>query len=252
MISKSTDFLVVTLLLIAGAAVWLLFRLPPLFGGAVYMLPASAYLLYRGPRGIYPIIWASTVFGFIFGFGFDFFENINKAWEVQNLILPSFFAVQPIDNILGYGMMTLLMVLFYRHFFETTPKRVSHRIYPTAVISLLVCVVLVTVYLMYPSALDVPYPYVVGGLLPVLAVILYGFRHPMAIPEIACVSGYFFFVWLIAEYVAVATEGWIYPGQYIGFIKLGAVTFPVEELLFWMVWYGATTVVFYKAFIDHE
>lgn len=252
--SKQTDFWITTGLLLVGAVVWHWFYLPPVLGGAVYILPASAYLFFRTQgKNLKRLLSSVLIFGFIFGFGFDFFENVNKAWEVHRLIFPSLLRIQPIDNILGYGMMTLLMVLFYQRFFEKdSTDRLSSRVFPILILSLIVCVGLVTAYVLTPYVLSIPYAYAMGGLLPVIAVLFYGTRHLETVGEMSLVSSYFFFVWLVAEYVSVSTGGWVYPGQYVGSLTLLGISFPLEELMFWMVWYGATTVVFYKAFIDHE
>ncbi len=63
-------------------------------------------------------------------------------------------------------------------------------------------------------------------------------------------SVFFFFVWLLAEIVAVVTGGWTYPGtQYLGWVSIGQIHFPIEELLFWMIWYAPFLILGYEYLI---
>jgi len=63
---------------------------------------------------------------------------------------------------------------------------------------------------------------------------------------------FFFFVWFLAEIVVLKTAGWTFPGQYIGMVTILGVTFPLEELFFWMLWYSVTIISYYEFFLDDQ
>jgi len=42
-----------------------------------------------------------------------------------------------------------------------------------------------------------------------------------------------------------------YPGNnYVGWVNLFGITFPIEELLFWMLFYAASLVSYYELAVD--
>ena len=69
--NKKFDLAVVSLLIMLGAGLSLIFSLKPLTGGFIAFLPPALYLILREKKNLLKIALAVIVFGMIFGFVFD-------------------------------------------------------------------------------------------------------------------------------------------------------------------------------------
>ncbi len=161
------DFAVVILILLLSSVVWFVFDLKPLIGGGLlFMLLPVVYLGLREAKPWKALLGASLVLGFLLGFFFDFIQSYNLAWSVDRLAIPwKVLDVMPIDNAIGYFLMTLLTLVFYEHFF--TRRRdvpLPRRFYKAAVVVTAVVVTMLVVAVVDITLLTIPYPYIVGGL----------------------------------------------------------------------------------------
>jgi len=252
---KRVDFIVTVIILVVAATFCVIFKIKPLLGGFIYLLVPSLYLMARESKNYKKIFWGVLTIGLFMGLLFDFLETYGGGWSTIDLTIPwRILGVPPIDNIIGYMLMTLFTLVFYEHFLDDEKKKSISKSLPELVIlSGGAMVLLLVTYIVSPhSVLVSHYAYLKGGLLAVIFPILFMFRNPRLIPKIATMASFFFFVWLVAELVVVKNSGWIYPGQYIGWVTLFDITFPIEELLFWMLFYAATIVAFYERFIDDD
>ncbi len=248
---KRVDILVVSLMIIISNIVSLIFNLKPLFTGIFLLIP-SFYMVFREKKNLKKIFIATFLYGFLAGFIFDFFEVFNKSWVV-NAILPKVLGIMPLDNLIGYIIMSFLMILFYEHFLDDERnKKISKNFILGLLPFLLVFFSLIAIFLTNPSVLKIPYAYLIGGLFAIIFPIIFSFFKPRIIPKFLVMFVYFFFVWLLTEIVAVKTGAWTYPGEYIGLINLFGVTFPIEELFFWCMWYASSITAYYEFFIDDQ
>lgn len=253
---KQMDFAVIILILLLSSVVWFVFDLKPLIGGGLlFMLLPVAYLGIREAKPWKALIGASFILGFLLGFFFDFIQMYNQAWSVDRLAIPwKILDVMPIDNAIGYFLMTLFTLVFYEHFF--TRRRdvlLPRRFYKVAVIVTAVVTIMLVIAVVDITLLTIPYPYIVGGLAAATLTIVAALRRQKLLGSLTSMSVFFFFVWLLAEIVAVVTGGWTYPGtQYLGWVSIGEIHFPIEELLFWMVWYAPFLVLGYEHLIRNK
>lgn len=197
---------------------------------------------------------AVLLIGGIFGFIFDFIETFNKAWIVDRLVFPwKVFGVLPIDDIVGFLLMTLFVVVFYEHFLDDEKnKRISPSLIFALAPSLLVTFAVVIVFLIKPNILQMPYAYFYGGLIAISFPVLYIFFRPHLLSKFLKIAAFFFIIWFVAEIVAIKTGGWYFPGNYIGNVSVFGVSFPFEELFFWMMFYAASISAYYEKMIDDE
>lgn len=62
-----------------------------------------------------------------------------------------------------------------------------------------------------------------------------------------------FLGFFIAELVGVKFGYWIFPGDdYLGRVTFFGQTFPVEEIIFWMLLYPAAIASYYEWYIDDQ
>ena len=253
--NKKIDLAVVAFLIIVGSLIALFLSLKPLTGGIVGFLPAVLYLFLRERKNLKKISWAVIIFGVIFGFIFDFIATLNDAWIVTQVVFPwRLFGFYPlIDDIIGFILMTLIIITFYEHFLDDEKdSKVSKNLLFALVPTSIVLVVILVLYTINPFLLEIPYIYLVTGFLAIIFPIFAVLCKPALLGKLLKTAAFFFFVWFIAELVALKTGGWIFPGQYIGKVEIFGLMFPFEELFFWMLFYASTIVAYYEFFIDDK
>ncbi|MBI1961379.1 MAG: hypothetical protein HYS45_01605 [Parcubacteria group bacterium] len=252
---KQIDLIVVSTLIIAGAGITVLFSLTPLALGLLTLLIPSAYLIARKKKNPKKIVLAVVIFGAIFGFIFDFIVTLNEGWIVTRLMFPvRLFDFYPlVDDIIGFMLMTLMIVVFYEHFLDDEKNpRVSKNAVWSVIPSVLILIFILALYIINPALLSVPYVYLIGGAIAIVFPLYVALRKPKITDKLFKIAAFFFFVWLVLELAALKTEGWIFTGEYIGSVEIIGLVFPFEELFFWMMWYAASVVVYYEYYIDDK
>jgi hypothetical protein len=86
-----------------------------------------------------------------------------------------------------------------------------------------------------------------GGDSTALAVFLIG--YPRLFIKYTLWSLPFFFMNVAIEVVGVRLGHWSFPGSYIGEVTLMRATFPIEELLFWMIFSTPLIFAWYRGFM---
>jgi len=194
------------------------------------------------------------VFGLLYGFFFEFIQEFNRAYSVESRILPRLFGVVPLDNILGHFMMSLLIFTFYEHFINPkTSNKISRYVWLPIVMASAASVIAVMLYYLNPNLIKLSYSYLIFGCIAVIPPIVLAYKNPRYAREFSLMIPYFFILFFVIEIIAVRHSWWIYPGdQYVGWVQLGDLRYPFEELLFWMLFYAATLVSYYKIFVDRD
>lgn len=248
------DLIFVALLISLGPFLTLLFNLKPLIGGLFLTIPASIYMIITRPKHLPKITVAVLVFGFLMGFVFDFIETLNGGWSTTRLVFPNkIFGVEPIDNILGYGLMTLLVITFYEHFIHhQNNNKISKHLAFAIVPFLLSALTIIVSFNRGLTALHIPYIYFIGGLVAIVFPVSICLYRPKLIIKYFYVGIFFAFVWFFSEIAALKTGGWIFPGEYIGTISIFGVIFPLEEFIFWMLLYSGSLIAYYEFFIEGD
>lgn len=222
---------------------------------AEIIVPGIIYLSLREPKNWKKITVATLVFGGLFGFAFDFIAEFNNAYNLNSILLPiRLFGVLPVDNIFGHMLMTAMTVIFYEHFINhERRKQISKNLIYAVLPTLFVIGAIVLAFYFDPDLLHTNYPYFYMGIAAILPPLFLAYQQPQMIRKMAVTAIYFFFLYLAVELVAVSLQYWIYPGNnYIGWVSIFNITFPFEELFFWMLFYAASLVSYYELFIDDQ
>ncbi|MEW6610580.1 MAG: hypothetical protein AB1352_03075 [Patescibacteria group bacterium] len=248
-----TDFVVMIATVALGIFISYTLLVPPLVGGFLCLFIPSLYLIVRERKNLAKIGWAVILFGAVFGFIFDFIVTFNRGWIVSRLVFNyRLFGFYPlIDDVVGFMLMTLFVVVFYEHFLDDEKRPVvSKDIMYGFIPSCIVLVLLLVVYKINPEWLQISNVYLVTGTAAIMFPLIVGWKNARLRYKMLAVAAFFFCVWFIIELVAVAQNDWIFPGEYIGIVSIGRLTFPFEELFFWMMCYAATVVAYYEYLID--
>ncbi|MCX6702943.1 MAG: hypothetical protein NTW60_03705, partial [Candidatus Wolfebacteria bacterium] len=215
-------------------------------------LPSSLYLIVREKKNLSKVFWGVLVFGVLWGFVFDFLETFNKAWIVGRLVFSQrIFGILPVDDIIGYALMTLFVIIFYEHFLDKSKgKSLSGNLIWGILPFLLVVICILVFFPFYPDLFKIPFVYLLGGFIAVIPTAVMIFYKPDLLPRFFKIAAFFFLVWFTSEFIALKTGGWYFPGQYIGEVKIFGVAFPFEELFFWMMLYASSISAYYEFFLD--
>ena len=251
--SKQVDFLVVVFLLLVGSFIAYRINARNVLHGVLFLGIPSLYLFLRKKKNYSDIFWGVLLFGVLFGILFDILMVLNGAWQVPrptfSLIL---FDTWVVDTIIGYVFMVLFTLVFYEHFLENKyHPRLSPRHSKIFFVLVLIDALVMIIAATSPDLLKFSYAYFWGGIAGVVFPLIFGFFNPKIISKFASLSLFFFFVWFLLENVGMRLNGWVFSGtEYIGTVTLSGITFPIEEVLFWMIWYPAAIVAYYEYFVD--
>lgn len=257
MVNKKVDVFVLILFLFFGIS-YSIFTKDLLIGRAVFAfaiftLPQVAYLGIRKNKPWKKIIFATLIFGTLNGFFFEFIAEFNRSYSVISTVFPKILGIVPVDNILGHTMMTLLTFTFYEHFMSIRKSSsISSKSKYAILISLSAIIISLFMFSHNPNLLRFDYTYFYMGLAAIIPPVILGIKKPQFIKDMAVTAIYFFFLYLSLELLAVKYNWWIYKGTYIGRVTLFNYSFPFEELFFWMLFYAASLVSYYKIFIDRN
>lgn len=249
---REIDFLVFILIFAFGLWASLQYNLAAFWCGILTTVVPAFYLTLRTPKNLKKIAIGTLVLGGLNGLAFSFLASYNGSWFVPKLVIPGrILGVLPWDDLIGWMMMTYMILTFYDHFLNnhSSPK-ISKRAKWVTIILLVLCIIILTSAVTGQNWLHIPYFYAIGGSLAmIMPVVTMIYNHALT-ERLLKLTAMFFFVWFAIEIVAVLINGWTYPGQYIGQVALGGVSFPIEELLFWMLFYATTVASYYEYFFD--
>jgi len=253
------DAAVFVILLIATSSFpWLVAGTPfnnPALWMFIIALPIAAFLGFRKKKNWRKLIAGSLVFGVLFGAILEFIAHITLAWQVPNTIFQfRILGASTFEALLGYMPMTLLILIFYEHFFdEDINHKISPHIWFAIIPAILVMMLITVIYLTNPSRLIFSHPYLKMGIVAIIPMVWQIVKRPPLLLKYLKLSASLFFVFFIFEIVGVTFNYWIFPGNnYLGLVTYFGRTFPVEEIIFWMLLYPATIASYYEKFIDDE
>jgi hypothetical protein len=249
---KIIDLIVVVLIIVISTIIALIFNFKPLIDGLLCLLVPSIYLALREKKNLVKIAIGVLLIGGIVGFIFDFIVTYNQGWEVIRLVFPwKIFGVLPWDDLFGWMLMTLFILVFYEHFLDDEKnRRISENLKFVLIPFLIIFLLVISLFFFKPDILRIPYPYLIGGLLAIVFPVALSFSKTRFLIKFFQISSFFSIVWLVLELVNLRNASWIFPGKYIGQVYLLGYTFPFEELLFWIIFYSATVVAYYEYSID--
>lgn len=218
----------------------------------VLTIPTSIYLGIRKKKEWKKILAGSFVFGVLFGFILEFIANITNTWQEPVIFAPRILGVTTVQSVLFYPVMTFFILVFYDHFFnEEVSHGVSKNIFKAIIPSLFVITLLIYLFITEPLILNIPYAYLILGLLAIVIPIVHSIRKRKLFLRYVNLAFSLFILFFIVEVIGVMFGYWSFPGtDYLALITVFNQTFPVEEIIFWMFFYPATIASYYEEFID--
>ncbi len=186
--------------------------------------------------------------------------EFTQGWNVNTSIAGSYrlFGYATIDNIIWSILFVYFIVVFYEVFLDKHVKN-SKLYYPhlkyLIIFSLIVFLTFIYLYFNNPSILRIQHFYFKVGLIvgpaPIIFMLL---KSPKIYSRFLKLIMFFFFLSFAHEISSLALNQWSFPdsNQFIGMIKLGTLSFPVEEFIFWMFLSSAALISYYEFYDDDE
>lgn len=186
----------------------------------------------------------------------DHIAHTTGQWIIPSSVLPRIFQYVTVEVVFWAVLNFYLVIMFYERFLHNhfTRKLYYPQIRYLVVLSLLSFVTFLYYYYFSPVSIRIPYFYLCFGVtLILIPVILQLFTHPRFLSKFFETTAYFFYLTLTYEITALQKGWWGFPGnQFIGWISIFDITFPLEELLFWLLLFSMAILTYYEAFDDNE
>lgn len=217
----------------------------------------AVYLSFLKPKFIKKIALFSLILGIPLSIIIDYIMEITRAWFTPTSIFGSFllFGTVMIEDIIFMVLYLYLVAMFYEVFLEKPHKaKLADRNLKYLFIGGMVALtVFIFYYITNPALLAIEFFYlkvgIIVGIIPIILVLL---RFPSQFDALLKTTVYFFYLAFLFEIVALTLGQWAFPAeaQFIGFINIASIRFPVEELLFWILLGGMAALSYYKFFDD--
>ena len=153
-------------------------------------------------------------------------------------------------------MYFFLVVMFYKYFIKQSLSKnlLGARFDYLIIIILFLFSLFLFSYNFSPSILYIPYFYLWFGIILIFVpLVIFLFCYPEFISKFFETAAYFFYLTLTYEITALQLGWWAFPSdQFIGWVSIWNVRFPIEELLFWMILCAMAVLTYYEFFDDGE
>ncbi len=187
----------------------------------------------------------------------DYIAQITKQWVIPSSIFSfKLLGVIPIEVILWTILNLYLIIMFYEYFLD---KHVTKKLwYPhikyLIIIILFLFILFITFYFYLPTLLNIPFFYLFFGIILLLIpIIIQMSKYPKMNIKFFKTAAYFFYLSFIYEVTALQLNWWHFSGtNFIGWISLFNIKFPLEELIFWISLFAMAVLTYYEYFDDDE
>ncbi len=231
---------------------------PPAFGSIIlFLVLPSVYLSFRGKGYVKKAVLFAFVTGIATMIVIDYIAHLTKTWLIPNSILPfRLFGLVTLEAVLWALFTCYFIVIFYEYFLD---KHITKKLWnPKMKYVLMIILIVFVAFLIFlftsPSLLNIPYFYMVWGIIILLIPFLIQlFRFPKTTSKFFLAAAYFFYLHFIYEVVGLKLGWWEFPGkEFIGWISVLGVSFPIEEIIFWFILLVLATLSYYEFFDDDE
>jgi len=251
---RLTDLLVVGTFIGVAAALSLALRADIFVSVLLYLGLPSAYLCLKRKKNYRKIIFASATLGLLLGMAYDFLAEQGNAYVVNYhsaILNYHIIGKTPVGDFLWAFLIPFSVLVFYEHFLDDERiKRISARSIDALFAGVLFFVAGAVYVMLHPDAGSGGYAYLFVGACSVLPLIGLLFARHALVHKLVLISFFFFVLNLAFEITALMLGQWHFPGTYIGWITLFGLTFPYEEMLFWIIPSAAVFVFCYEMFFD--
>lgn len=217
----------------------------------------ACYLSLRSPKFIKRAAVFSALVSIPCVIIVDYIGHLSRQWVVPDSILSfRFFGQVPIEDLVLAFFNFYIVIVYYEYFLDKHFSKIllPHRLIKLLVLILIAMAVFLLLYLFLPNKLYIPYFYfLVGFVVFLIPVCIQLARYPKFTAKFFYSASYFFYLTLIYEITAQKLNLWIFPShQVIGWVSMFKISFPFEELFFWIAISSMTILTAFERFEEGE
>lgn len=251
------DLAIIFLWPIIASALTFLFNAKALGSIIFFLAIPSLYLGIRGKQYVKKVLLFTFVISIPAMVVLDYIAQINGSWIMYPIsIFPfKFFGLVTFEVILWAFLTIFFILIFYEYFID------QHRIvklWKNKMTYLFVFAILFfSVFILFfflGASFKIPYFYFLWGIaLLLIPFLLQLFKYPKTTSKFFLALVYFFYMNFIYEVTALKVGAWTFPGtNFIGWVNILGVSFPLEEVFFWMILMTLAILSFFEFFDDDE
>ncbi|MBS3176595.1 hypothetical protein J4457_05155 [Candidatus Woesearchaeota archaeon] len=195
----------------------------------------------------------SFTFSIPFAIILDYIMEITQGWYIPSSFFDPYriLGYVSIEQLIWLFLYLYLVAIFYEAFLE---KTCTHRLYSShlkygIILLYLIFGLFIIIHLTKHELLEINYFYlkfgIVLGLLPIAVALI---KFPRLYTQFLQTAAYFFYLSFLYEVTALVLGQWTFPAtnQFVGFLSLGSISFPFEELFFWIILGAMGALSYYK------
>ncbi len=255
---KRIDLILFLLWPIISTVVSFIFKINNIASILLFLGIPCIYLSIKAKSHIKKSLYFALPVSVIAMLAIDYIAQRSGSWEMYpNSILPfKFFDIVTFEVVLWAFLGIYFIIMFYEYFIhhEIVKKDWNYKMKYLMIWATLFMLIFVFFYATNPDSLKIPYFYLIWGIILLLIpFLLQLYSYPKITQKMFFVMAYFFYFNFIYEVVALKLGWWIFPSQhFIGYVSLLGVSFPLEELFFWMILFAASILSYYEYFDENE
>ncbi|TSC89180.1 MAG: hypothetical protein G01um10143_561 [Parcubacteria group bacterium Gr01-1014_3] len=215
-----------------------------------------AYLSFKYPRYIKKVALFAAILSVPVGIIVDHIMQQTGGWLTYS-IFGSFriFDYVIVDQIVWVFLWVYFVGIFYEVFIDQHKNvaPISSKIKPFAIFMAVMLGLFVVAHFFSPALLNIDYFYLKLGVIGMIPLIVGLFKIPEVFGGILRAGVYFFILSLVYELTALSLGQWSFPAenQFIGIVKILGISFPFEELFFWIIIGAVAVTAYYKLFAEN-
>ena len=214
----------------------------------------SIYLSFRNQHAIRKSLVFSFIFGALAGTIVDFWAEFNGVWYINQTIFPlRILGITPIEDILWAFLIIYNIIMFYEHFLDKGKHDLQDKYLKYLVVLVILAITLISlIYVFNSNFLLIPYFYLITGIILVaIPAISFLSFFPRLLSKYLKTASYFFTQAMMFELTALKLGQWSFNSQqYVGWIEVTKLRFPIEEFVFWMILFSTCVLSYYEFFDD--
>lgn len=251
--TKKSELAILILFPVLAVALSLGFRVNFLVSILLFFLPLMVFLSWKNKQAIIKTTLFSLLFVIPLAVIIDYIAVVGEVWYVTTIFDWRLFGLAPVEDFVWGFCIVYSMVIFYEHFYDKTGREAAGRYmkWLMAIIGILV-VVFLNILVFNKNILDIPYTYFwIALVLVVIPISALFFRWRNLSGKFLKVGTYFAFLTLLEELTALYLGHWWFPGnEYIGWVEIFNLGFPLEELVFYIMFGSLAVLSVYEIFDD--
>ncbi len=182
----------------------------------------------------------------------EIMARLANSWDVQS-ILPRFFGIAPLENMLFAFINFFWVISFYQYFIEEDKEnnKISPHIVWIVALYLLLSLIVYLLFFINPDIISLDYHLIALLILIVPGIIIFYKRFKL-LKKTWLPTLFFAYVFFVYEFVAMLIGNWWWPGDYLFTINFFGQVFPLDDVV---IWYFLSTPVLiggYKFFVDND